>query len=106
MHHVLDPTEHQSPDTVCSAEATDVDHPAHEYFQQRSRQVVALMRAGLELAAAQDLVRADLDLDTAARQCQAMMYGLQVQWLLDPSTDMVTIFRRFLDGLTCPARPA
>jgi hypothetical protein len=27
-----------------------------------------------------------------------MMYGLQVQWLFDPGTDMVTSFQGFLDG--------
>lgn len=43
-------------------------------------------------------VRSDLDLDLAARHCQAMMYGLQVQWLFDPGTDMVTSFQGFLDG--------
>ncbi len=83
---------------VVSAEATDERHPAHDYFQRRSLHVVGLMRAGLAEAAQQNLVRPDLDLDLAARQCQAMMYGLQVQWLFDPSTDMVVLFERLLDG--------
>jgi hypothetical protein len=26
------------------------------------------------------------------------MYGLQVQWLFDPATDMVASFQAFLDG--------
>jgi hypothetical protein len=30
------------------------------------------------------------------------MYGLQAQWLFDPTTDMVAMFDQFLDGL----RPA
>lgn len=85
---------------VLSAEATDENHPAHDYFRQRARRVIGLMRAGLQQAAEQGLLRSDLDLDRLARQCQALMYGLQVQWLFDPSTDMVAEFRGFLDDLT------
>lgn len=85
--------------TVVSAEATDESHPAHAYFRHRSQVVIALMRTGLEQAADQGLVKADLDLDRVARQCQALMYGLQVQWLFDPTTDMVATFGEFLDGL-------
>jgi AcrR family transcriptional regulator len=86
--------------TVVSAEATHESHPAHAYFQQRSQLVIQWMRSCLEEADERGLLRSDLDLDDAAQQCQAMMYGLQVQWLFDPSTDMVATFRRFLDGFT------
>jgi len=88
--------------TVVSAEATDERHPAHGYFRQRSQIVIALMRAGLEQAVEQGLVRRDLNVDYAARQCQALMYGLQVQWLFDPSTDMVGLFQHLLDGFAVP----
>jgi hypothetical protein len=57
------------------------------------------MRTGLEEALEQGLVRSDIDIDRAARQCQALMYGLQAQWLFDPTTDMVATFDQFLDGL-------
>lgn len=85
--------------TVISAEATDEAHPAHAYFQQRSHLVITFMYTGLEQAVRQGLLRSDLDLDQTARQCQALMYGLQVQWLFDPSTDMVAIFERFIEAL-------
>lgn len=88
--------------TVISAEATDETHPAHRYFVDRSKRVIDRMRAELATAVEEGLARADLDVDAAARQCQAMMYGLQVQWLLDPNTDMVAVFRAFLDDLTRP----
>ena len=83
---------------VVSAEATDESHPAHDYFRQRSQMVIAHMRSGLERAVEDGLVVSDLDLDRTARQCQALMYGLQVQWLYDPSTDMAATFEQFLDG--------
>jgi AcrR family transcriptional regulator len=93
---------------VVSAEATFEGHPAHEYFRRRSQVVIGLMRTGLEEALEQGLVRSDIDLDRAARQCQALMYGLQAQWLFDPTTVMVATFDQFLDGLrrTPPPAPA
>lgn len=87
---------------VLSAEATDQQHPAHDYFRRRAQHVIELMRAGLQQALDQGSVRPGLDPDLAARQCQALMYGLQVQWLLDPSTDMSGIFRQFVDGFAVP----
>jgi AcrR family transcriptional regulator len=89
---------------VVSAEATDDRHPAHDYFRQRAQQVIAWTRAGLRHAADQGVVRSDLDLDSAARQCQALMYGLQVQWLFDPTTDMVAQFEALLAGFA-PSPP-
>jgi AcrR family transcriptional regulator len=86
--------------TVVSAEATEETHPAHDYFRHRTQVVIDLMRASLERAVEQGTVRADLDCDEGARQCQAMMYGLQVQWLFDPTTDMVHTFEQFLNGFT------
>jgi AcrR family transcriptional regulator len=83
---------------VVSAEATDEGHSAHDYFRHRSQAVIGLMRAGLERAREQQLIRPDLNLDQAARQCQALMYGLQVQWLFDATTDMVATFEQLLDG--------
>jgi AcrR family transcriptional regulator len=68
---------------VLSAEATSPDHPAHAFFDQRYRRVVAALTgafadAGHPAAA------------SAARRLVAVMDGLQVQWLLHPDdVDMV-----------------
>lgn len=87
---------------VLSAEATDEDHPAHEYFRHRSRRVIAVLRTALAQAQAGGLIAPDIDLDGAARQGQALMYGLQAQWLLDPATDMVATFEQFVGQLRGP----
>jgi AcrR family transcriptional regulator len=84
--------------TVVSAEATEETHPAHDHFRNRTTLVIDLMRTALQRAVEHGSVRSDLDCDEAARQCQAMMYGLQVQWLFDPTTDMARTFERFLDS--------
>ncbi|MEZ5376876.1 MAG: TetR/AcrR family transcriptional regulator [Acidimicrobiales bacterium] len=88
---------------VVSAEASDPSHPAHDYFTRRQTRVVEMLAAQVRRAIEQGAARDGIEPTTVARQCQALMYGLQVQWLLDPSTDMTAIFGEFVDTLR--ARP-
>jgi len=80
-----------------SAEATDPDHPAHEFFVARYEEVTRYFAD--QLAAARDAgqVSADVDVTAAAQQLVAVMDGLQVQYLLTKA-DMVTAFDQFLEG--------
>lgn len=67
-----------------SAEASDPDHPAHDYFVRRYRllrEQIALLLAEL-FAQAPPLRPADPR--AVAQQLLAMMDGMQVQWLLEP----------------------
>jgi AcrR family transcriptional regulator len=92
---------------VASAEATDPEHPAHAAFAERSRDDQRTIRAALDDARRTGLVRADLDLDTAARLIAAVVEGLRMQWLLDPATDMTAAFDEFVRGyLRGPGRGA
>lgn len=85
---------------VLSAEATSPDHPAHAYFQNRSEFVLRTIRIGLEEAQAVGELAADVDPSSAARQLTALMDGLQVQWLLDPTgLDMGDEVQRFAQSL-------
>ena len=71
-----------------AAEATSPSHPAHAFFVARYTSLVGtIARAYRELAGAGRLAPG-LDPDLAARRLVAVMDGLQVQWLLDPSVDM------------------
>jgi AcrR family transcriptional regulator len=80
--------------TVLSAEATSLDHPAHDFFVARYARVrTALGRTIAEQSSASDL--AEDEIDALATICMAVMDGLQVQWLLDPQTDMIASFRVF-----------
>ena len=67
---------------VLSAEASDPDHPAHEYFVDRYRGTVADVAASLTRAKASGLLAPDVDPAGQARTLVALMDGLQVQWLL------------------------
>ena len=83
---------------IVSAEATDSEHPSHEEFADRYRSTAQraedLLRAGQEAGE----VRHDVDPALAARLISAVMDGIQLQWLLDESVDMVPLFEEFVRG--------
>lgn len=85
-----------------SAEASAPDHPAREYFDARYERI----RRGTERALAAGIragdVRADLDASAASIRLTALMDGLQLQWLLDPSVDMALHVRATLDEWLTP----
>ncbi len=81
-----------------SAEATDPDHPAHQFFVARYDNVTRHFVARLTTARETGQISADVDLTRAAQLLIAVLDGLQVQWLLDDTLDMVAAFDQFLDG--------
>lgn len=89
---------------VLSAEASDPDHPAHEYFVDRYRRTIGGIEASLSRAKASGLLVADVDPAGQARTLVALMDGLQVQWLLSPAdVDMAGTLRAHLEQiLTVP----
>ncbi len=89
---------------VLSAEASDPDHPAHDYFVTRYRNTVAGIAASLTRAQASGLLAPDVDPAGQARTLVALMDGLQVQWLLSPAdVDMAGTLRAQIERvLTVP----
>lgn len=81
-----------------SVQATDPQHPAHDYFVKRYRVARGLVARELESARTNGDIRADTDVEAAAESLLATMDGLQIQWLLDPEhVDMVSAYRQFVD---------
>jgi len=78
-----------------SAEATDPDHPAHEFFRARYRESRALFTRTLALAQA----RGEITAQASGPLLIAVLDGLQVQWLLDPGFDMLGELDRYLDTI-------
>ena len=78
-----------------SAEATDPDHPAHDFFQARYRESRALFTRTLALAQA----RGEISEQASGPLLIAVLDGLQVQWLLDPDFDMLAELDRYLDTI-------
>jgi len=87
-----------------SAEATSPDHPAHAYFQDRYRRVIAMSVTEFERFHDEGRLRPGTDPLTAARLTVAVMDGMQIQWLLaadtpDTRPDMAAALRAHFAAL-------
>lgn len=82
---------------VESAESLEPGHPAHEFFRDRYARVRASMAERVRKD--QELGRLPAELEPAefAAEMIAIMDGLQVQWLLDPSFDMAGVLAAYLE---------
>jgi AcrR family transcriptional regulator len=87
---------------ILSAEATSEDHPAHEYFKNRYESVTALTADYFEVLRKEGMLRARLESVDLAKTLIALSDGLQVQWLLNPSWDMLEAHRAFFRGILKP----
>ncbi|WP_165368199.1 TetR/AcrR family transcriptional regulator, partial [Phytoactinopolyspora endophytica] len=87
---------------VTAAESIEPDHPAHEFFRKRYARVRSSVARRIERDRDAGLLLPELDPDETAAEIIAMMDGLQVQWLLDPSVDMCAIMAKYLRRLTRP----
>src|SRR6218665_2963548 len=77
-----------------AAEAGDSEHPAHDYFRERTATVEAQAIAGLIASQAAGEIRADLDPAWVIRSLHALADGLQTAWMLDPTIDMAADIER------------
>jgi AcrR family transcriptional regulator len=84
-----------------ASEATDAAHPAHDLMVSRYEDIVARLASSLSYARDHEEIRwlDDDEITRYARRIVAMMDGLQIQWLLDPSVDLVADFDDFIDAL-------
>ena len=81
--------------TVLVSESIRSDHPSHDYFKARYKQIRNEFAEGFSKLDEFKLV-SDVDLDELASLILAVMDGLQIQWLLDPeSVDMSKSFNLF-----------
>ncbi len=87
---------------ILSAEATAEDHPAHAYFKERYKFVTELTGKYFELLHNEGKLREGIEPAAAASALIAVSDGLQVQWLLDPSWDMLEGHRAFFRGILRP----
>lgn len=84
---------------VLSAEATAPDHPAHAYFVRRYEYVREVIGAAFQRIADSGRLLPGVDPGRAAVTTIALMDGLQVQWLFEPtSTDMAEALSEFFRG--------
>ncbi|MWA05419.1 TetR family transcriptional regulator [Actinomadura sp. LD22] len=87
--------------------ASRPDHPAHAYFVDRYERARARTAQMMSERRPSDPPDGDDDPDTAAMIFHAVLYGLQVQWLLNPRLDIGKALEHalhlLLDGPAAPA---
>ena len=88
---------------VTSAESLDPAHPAHDFFQQRFRRLRAVVAERIVKDQGRGLLPRELDPTETAVGLIALMDGLQLQWLMQPSIDMCGILRENLARLAVPS---
>jgi len=71
--------------TVLSAESVTDDHPARAYFENRYRTLRADIDRAFRALCTEQGVSDTTRIDVGAASILAVMDGLQLQWLLDPS---------------------
>jgi AcrR family transcriptional regulator len=82
-----------------AAEAASPDHPAHEWAVARYRTTRGLVIAAIDEAQQNRVLRPDLSPADIATGLLAAMDGVQLQWLIDPtSVDPVAAFAAIVDA--------
>jgi AcrR family transcriptional regulator len=74
--------------TVLEAEAVDPEHPAHDYFVDRTARARSLFRLATEEFA---------DPEQAALELIAFLTGVELLWVRDPQMPYVALWNRYAD---------
>lgn len=86
---------------IVTAEAASPDHPAHAWCVARERQLREDLTGSIDRAKQRGELRRDVDSATLGALVLASIEGLESQWLLDDSVDVLggmDIVRRLLES--------
>ncbi|NUU05381.1 TetR/AcrR family transcriptional regulator [Leifsonia sp. C5G2] len=86
-----------------AVEAGDPEHPAHDYFVERSAALRGTVAEAIARRQEEGGISDAVDAETIARVIQAVADGLQLQWLQDPTVDMAATVDAVFDLLAAPA---
>jgi len=84
--------------TALAAEATDENHPSRPFFAERWRRVRGYIVADLEHRVRDGRASPGLDPKRSAARLIAFSDGMQLQWLMDRSIDMVAELTAMIDA--------
>jgi beta-glucosidase len=79
------------------AAGADPGHPAHDYFKQRYARVQASIADDIRDRQARGIFSTATDPDDFARLIIAVFDGLQSEWCIDPTVDLVGTLERIWD---------
>jgi AcrR family transcriptional regulator len=105
VHSNLDRPELLRLFAILSAEASVLSHPAHEWFVDRYRRKIETVAAAFAFDQACNRVHRDRDPVLLSRLLIGAWDGIQLQWLIDPTTDMDTAMRSFFEWRIPEALP-
>ncbi|MDN4596191.1 TetR/AcrR family transcriptional regulator [Leifsonia virtsii] len=86
-----------------AVEAGDPQHPAHDYFVERSAALRGTVADAVARRQQEGGIGDAVDPETIARIIQAVADGLQLQWLQDPTIDMAATVDAVFTLLAAPA---
>ncbi|QND45012.1 TetR/AcrR family transcriptional regulator (plasmid) [Rhizobium lusitanum] len=85
---------------ILNAESLTQNHPAKAWFGIRAQQLQANIAAKLQAGVLQGDVKRDVDCSAIATEVIAMMDGLQMLWLREPTSfDMVGVIAGYIERL-------
>lgn len=83
-----------------SAEASDSEHPAHQYFFDRTQRVLRTLTDSIAHGQAQGKYRSDIPAERLGTLLLAVAEGLQAQWLINPQVKMGEAVQSMVDLFT------
>jgi len=85
--------------TTIAAEASSPDHPAHDFIQRRYTDNLATLATHLQQAADTGEVAplTPVEVGIEVRLVTAVLDGIGLQWLLDPSTDVTASVETYIN---------
>lgn len=82
---------------ILAAESSAPTHPAHEWFVVRYQRHAMALSQAFAYDQALGRINSDRDPDLLSRVLIGTWDGIQLQWLIDPSSDMESAMRAFLE---------
>jgi AcrR family transcriptional regulator len=83
---------------ILAAESSAQEHPAHGWFVDRYRTKSASLAEAFAYDQSQGRIHTTRDPQLLSRLLIGTWDGMQLQWLIDPSTDMERAMRAFFEG--------
>lgn len=81
---------------VLAAEASTPSHPAHDWFVERYERKARELTTAFEYDQSRGRINRERDPKLLAQLLIAIWDGIQLQWLIDPRTDMTDAMRAYL----------
>ncbi|QSZ48652.1 hypothetical protein AYX22_09705 [Arthrobacter sp. D5-1] len=92
--------------TVLAAEASNEEHPAHEYFQRRYKSIIEAASGILTPMIAAGALREGTDVRQVAAEVLAVVDGFTIQWAFDKAnTSLHSMVFNYLDRLSRSVTP-